>query len=81
MGPIIRLMAMAGPDSTRTVDTLTVTGAVPASIAPTPISDISDHGRFRPAHHLHRLLPQACHRDSGAGNSLSCMKQSGESGQ
>lgn len=78
MGPIIRLMAMAGRGSTRTVDTLTATGVVPASIALTPISD---HGRFRPAHRLHRLLPQACRRDSGAGNGLSYMKQSGNGGQ
>jgi hypothetical protein len=78
MGPIIRLMATAGPGSTRTVHTLTVTGAVPASIAPTPISD---PGRFRPAHRLHRLLPQACHRDSEAGNGLSSMKQPWKGGQ
>jgi hypothetical protein len=81
MGPIIRLMAMVGPGSTRTVDTLTATGAVPASIAPTPISDISDHGRFHPGHRLHHLLPQACHRGSGAGNGLSCVKQPGKGGQ
>jgi hypothetical protein len=78
MGLIIRLMAMVGLGSTRTVDTLTATGAVPASFAPTPISD---QGRFRPDHHLHRLLLQACRLDSGAGNGRSCVKQPGKGGK
>ena len=61
----IHPMAMAGQGSLPMAPTLTVIGADPVSIDPTPISV---PGRFLPDHHLHRPLRQAFHHDSGAGN-------------
>lgn len=75
MDHTIRLMVWG--DSILTAPTLTVIGVVPVSIGPIPT--ISVQGSLLD-HHLHRLLPQACHRDSEAGDGLSCMKQSWKGG-